>query len=285
MLAVASVVGALGSAVSAAPASAAVPGYLPITSETGFDSSVYKSLRLFCPAGTQVIGGGYQLVGAEGAVVLDDFIPSADNLLVGAGEIVGTGEPDDGTTADWKIVATVMCANPPPGYSIQAATVTADITTDQPKITEAVCPPGRAVIGGGASLSNGFGQVSIEDLTILPTSVRAKAHEDADTYFGNWSVTVYAICATSQLVGWHVVPGTSPTDRPLSKTTTAFCPPGQIVIGSGWRQSVPAGGIDRYITRASISTNPDPSVTVSAISLTAGPDWILAADAVCADRL
>src|SRR5882724_10560019 len=85
VLAMATVV--IGAMLPAVAASAAVPGRTFISGETNFDSTVYKSVRVFCPSGLQVIGGGYKLVGAEGAVVLDDFIPSADNLLVGAGEI------------------------------------------------------------------------------------------------------------------------------------------------------------------------------------------------------
>lgn len=66
---------------------------------TSFNSAVYKSVRVPCPAGTVVIGGSYELQDAPGAVVLDDFIPSSTDLLVGASEIVGPGEPADGTTA------------------------------------------------------------------------------------------------------------------------------------------------------------------------------------------
>src|SRR5947208_8725279 len=74
-------------AVTAAPASAAVPGLVTVTAVTGLDSTVYKSVRVFCPSGLKVIGGGYSLNGADGSVVLDDFIPSADSVLVGAGEV------------------------------------------------------------------------------------------------------------------------------------------------------------------------------------------------------
>jgi hypothetical protein len=281
MLAVASVVGALGSAVSAAPASAAVPGLLPpLTVESNFNSTVYKSVRVFCPPGTQVIGGGYQLVGAEGAVVLDDFIPSPDNLLVGAGEIVGPGESSDdsGTDAPWKIVATVMCASTMPDYSIQPAT--SDFTSARPKSANAVCPPGRAVIGGGASLSNGLGQVSIQALVIGQSHVSAKADEDADTYSGNWSVTAYAICAATAPFGFHVAEQVRLTTE-LGQTTTAFCPSGETAIGGGWIQSDPAFGVDRYITSSTISTSPDPGVTVAAVELSRGPEWSLRADTVC----
>jgi len=82
-----------------------LPGLQYLVAETEFTSSVYKSIDLYCPVGQRVVGGGFSLIGAQGSVVLDDFIPTTDHLTVGAGEIVGPGEPADGTTANWKVHA------------------------------------------------------------------------------------------------------------------------------------------------------------------------------------
>src|SRR5438270_218856 len=75
----------------AAPAAASLPGLQYVSASTGSDSTVYKSVNVFCPSGLTIVGGGYQISGPDGAVVLDDFIPSpnGDHLTVGAGEIVG----------------------------------------------------------------------------------------------------------------------------------------------------------------------------------------------------
>jgi hypothetical protein len=283
MLAVAGVVAALGPALHAAPALAAVPGgVLPLSAETNFDSTVYKSVKVFCPSGMQVIGGAYQLVGAEGAVVLDDFIPSADNLLVGAGEIVGPGEASDGTTRSWKVVATVECANALAAYSVQPNSSNFIVATDQS--ARAVCPPGRAVIGGGASLSNGFGQASIKSLFIDSTFVQADAVADADGYSGAWSVTAYAICAAAPLPGWHVVQAASFAG--ISQIATAFCPGGQIPVGTSWTVGTTMNPkTDQYITRSTISTDPDPGVTTAAVSIAGRRDWSLGANAVCINPL
>src|SRR5690349_429401 len=104
----------------AAPAAAALPGLQYVTASTGSDSNVFKSVNVFCPGGLTVVGGGYQLSGPDGAVVLDDFVPSADggHLTVSAGEIVGPGEPSDGTTANWFIVATAVCMQRPAGWEV-----------------------------------------------------------------------------------------------------------------------------------------------------------------------
>lgn len=283
LVAAAAVAAALGSlTLPAAPASAAVPGLLYLSAETNFDSTVYKSVRVFCPSGTQVIGGGYQLVGAEGAVVLDDFIPSADNLLVGAGEIVGAGEPSDGTTASWKVVANVVCASTLPGYSIQVSS--SGFVNRRDNFARVACPPGRALIGGGESLSNGFGQVSTYNLDITSTQVTASAITDVDGYSGNWSVTAYAICAASAPPGWHVITHTSANDTQLSKSTTAFCAPGQTVIGAGWNVFI-VNNADRYVTRATVSASPDPSVSAAATAVSDnGVIWPVQASAVCVNQ-
>lgn len=283
VLSVVTIGAVLGSILPGTAASAAVPGLLYLSAETNFDSTVYKSVRVFCPAGMQVVGGSYDLTGAEGAVVLDDFIPSADNLLVGAGEIVGPGENSDGTTASWKVVATVVCANPLPGYSIQVQT--SDFTQTTSQAGRATCPPGRSVVSGGASLSNGFGQVSTVLLDIGNGVVEADARTDGDGYSGSWSVSAYAICA-NPLPGWHVVQALSPSDVFLSRTVTAFCPSGQAPIGVGWRTFGNVAGIgDRYFARAAISTGTDPGVTVTATGpvSTVNPGQV-AARAVCVDR-
>lgn len=283
---------ATAAAVVAVPtsASAAVLGLEYVWDMTEWNSSVYKSVRVFCPAGKQLIGGSFDIQGALGAVVLDDFIPSPGSLLVGAGEIVGPGEPSDGTTDSWQIVALAVCANPLPGYSI--ITRTSDLTQAPNQNIDAECPPSRRLIGGGASLSNGFGQVSIGDLLFGggPNSshpigfVHAHASTDVDGYSGQWSVSAYAICA-DPLPGWRDDVEVGDVDNHLSKTTARYCPLGQVVIGVGWSLQPGAldGWADRYIAGAVISNDPDPGATTSAYSFVRGQPWNLVTQAVCVD--
>jgi hypothetical protein len=269
-------------AVSAASAAAALPGLVPISAETAFDSQAFKPQRVFCPPGLQVVGGSYELIGAEGSVVLDDFIPSADNLLVSAGEIVGPGEKSDGTTANWKIRATAMCANPLPGYSIQITR--SDFTRTTSQSARAFCPAGTSLVSGGTELSNGFGQVSTVMLDLANTSVEAVGRTDTDGYSGSWSISAYAICA-NHLPGWSVPRQLSPVDVFQSRSETAVCSPGQVAIGVGWQTFGTLVGIgDRYFTRASFSTGANPGVTVSATGQPTSTPWELAAYAVCVNN-
>src|SRR3954454_16846181 len=118
MLLVATVAATTALAPAPAYAASVLSGLQYLAAVTDYNSSVYKSVSVYCPTGQRVVRGAYVLEGAEGSVVLDDFIPTADHLTVGAGEVVGPGEPSDGTTANWRVRAVVACAVPPPGLEI-----------------------------------------------------------------------------------------------------------------------------------------------------------------------
>jgi hypothetical protein len=271
--------------VAPAPAFAAVPGLTYINANTGFDSNVYKSVTVSCPAGTNVVGGGYDLVGAEGAVVLDDFIPSSTSLTVGAGEVVGPGEPSDGTRESWQVRATAVCASPLPGYTIVPNTSVFARGTS--RAVTANCPTGTFPVGAGASLSNGFGQVSISDLTYGDGSVSAGAVDDEDGYSGSWSVTAYAICA-SRLPGLHVVTTFSEQDSSSLHSAGAYCPAGQQVLGAGWSVFLGSSVVARQLLNihADVSgggVSPGVTGLASEDANGYGGDWRMYAQAVCAD--
>lgn len=283
-LAVGLVAAAVAVVVAPVPASAAVPGLQYVTASTGSDSFVYKSVRVFCPAGTQVVGGGYELVGAEGSVVLDDFIPAANSMLVGAGEVVGPGEPADGTTESWQVRATAVCANPLPGYSIVSDT--SAFTQGFSRSALASCPTGTPAIGGGASLSNGFGQISITDLHVSGGSASVRAIDDEDGYSGSWSVTAYAICANA-LPGLRTVGSASGAGSTSLRAVTAPCRPAQQVLGAGWSVFQGAIATEQLLNiHASVSGGgAAPGVTALGSEDANGfsGDWRVVAYAVCAD--
>lgn len=216
------------------PASAAVPELTYVAAFTNYDSTVYKAVSVGCPGNLVVIGGGYDLIGATGSVVLDDFIPSTNSLRVGAGEVVGPGEPADGTTANWEVEAYAVCASAPSGYTIVSSTST--FATGITRDVTATCPAGDTAIGDGASLANGFGQISISDLVLSGNFVTARGYDDEDHYSDSWSISAYAICATGlpglrNAFAWSVIDSLSP------KWVTATCPAGQVAIGVGWSLS------------------------------------------------
>jgi hypothetical protein len=271
--------------VAPAAASAAVPGLIYVNANTGFDSNVYKSVTVSCPGGTQVIGGGYDLVGAEGSVVLDDFIPSAVGVTVGAGEVVGPGEPSDGTTESWQVRATAVCASPPPGYTIISNT--SAFARGSTRAVTANCPAGTSPIGAGASLSNGFGQISISDLTYGGHSASAGAIDDEDGYSGSWSITAYAICA-NPLPGLQVITTFSSVDSSFLHSATSYCPAGQQVLGSGWSVFLGSLAVTRQLLNIHVDISgggASPSVGALASEDANGysGDWQVYVQAVCAD--
>ena len=222
-----------GSLVAASPATAALPGLTYVTGFTVMDSTVYKSITVNCPSGLRVIGLGYSLEGAPGLVVLDDFIPNATSITVGAGEIVGPGEPSNGTTQSWRVGATAVCAVAPPGLEI----VTAVTGTEPPGVpfaeATATCPSGKSLLGAGANLNQGFGQISISTLGIQSGSVIGVAVPDDDGFSGSWSMRVHAICA-DPIPGIQRVSAVTDPGSPTARSITAFCPTGTRAIGSGW---------------------------------------------------
>jgi hypothetical protein len=273
-------------AASAAP----VPGLVYVTASTGSDSQVYKSITVLCPVGTVPTGGGYELHGAEGSVVLDDFIPFDHNsgdfrsgVLVGAGEVVGPGEPSDGTTANWYITATAMCANRPFGYGIWPVTSPFGRGTRDTAIS--TCPGGQHVFGTGAALANGWGQISIASLLVVSdTSVVATAVDDEDGYSGNWSITAYAICGTA-LPGMHAVYSSWLFDSAPGKSNSTFCGAPNRVLGVGWGVLDWNGGTEQVINvSADITDGTGVSVTSWGHEDDNGysGSWQVATQAICA---
>ena len=259
-----------------ATASASISGLEFVTGTTSFDSTVYKAVTVTCPSGKQVIGTGYQFFGAPGSVVLDDLIPTATTLRVGAGEVVGPGEPADGTTQSWRIEATALCANPLPG--LQVGSQTSEFDYGGSRQVGASCPFGKKLVGAGASLSQGFGQISIDSLLVSDTNAFASGREDDDFYSGQWSVTVYTICA-DPIPGLQTNVTTTFSDSNTSKSGTATCPGGTRALGTGWSNT---GTGEVYITGVSTQSN---GVTVNANEDANGynANWDLTMYTICAN--
>jgi hypothetical protein len=231
---------ALVQLVGATPASAAVPGLQVVSATSALNSNTLKAVTATCPSGKRVVGTGFQLLGGQGDVILDDVLPTATNVTVSA------GEDQDGTVANWKITALAVCANPLPGLEI--VTVTSAFGQSTGKSASAFCPGGKRVIGTGAALTNGFGQVSVGNLTMSSTGVFAFGIDDQDGYTGSWSITAYAICA-NPLPGLTFVTGASAFDSTTSKLASANCPAGRVALGLGWGMG---GGGEAHVNFAGI---------------------------------
>lgn len=259
-------------------ASAAIPGLEIVTRSSEFNSSAYKSVEVHCPSDKRVIGTGYEFFGAAGSVVLDDLIPTRTSVVVGAGEVVGPGERADGTKLPWRIEATALCAGPLPGLEyIPSAPM--EPRPSGVQTTEAACSPGKRLVGAGASLSQGFGQISIETLLVSDDFVVAAGVEDDDGFTGAWSITAYAVCA-DPIPGNHIeITATDPGNGP-SQTATATCPAGRRALGAGWGAG---GNGEVYASSVLILTN-GVNVRADEDANGYGSTWDTTVYAICASQ-
>ena len=223
----AAAVAVLAGFATAAPANA-IPGLVPASSPSLTNSLSPKSTVAGCPLGKTVIGAGGTISVGGGQVVIDDMFPSAP------GSVMATAyEDDNGTAVNWLVRAFAICAFAPPGYEAVPPAVSASNSIG-PKSATATCPAGKNLIGTGARIDGGLGQVVLDDVTPSPSlkSVTVTGMEDDDGTAANWSVRAYAICAFPppglHLVVAHGLPGSS-----KSQAVTAACAPGFKVHGLG----------------------------------------------------
>jgi hypothetical protein len=222
------------------PAAAAGLLLQRVNGSTETDSRPYKSVTIYCPGGGAALSANYSIIGAPGKVVLDDLIISQGSVTVAAGEIVGVGEAADGTPENWRVQATAVCTP----WTVTYYQATSGFAVGSSRYVTVNCPAGQQVIGLGASLAQGFGQVSISNLWVGESSVTAIAHADDDGFSGSWSVTAYAVCASN--IGQEVVHGpTNPSTLALS--SSGLCPSTKQLVGVGWEQT---GGGEVYVTTA-----------------------------------
>jgi hypothetical protein len=112
-------------------------------------------------------------------------------------------------------------------------TATSASNSEPIKSATAHCPAGNRVFGGGAEIINGGGGVTLA--TMLPfhgangDGYSVAATERPGAYLENWSVKAYAICGPA-IPGMEIV--ISATTDP-SKVTSANCPGGKVVVGTG----------------------------------------------------
>lgn len=172
---------------------------------TGTDSSD-KAATATCPSGKRVVGTAGEVVGglrfesdpgppltqrSWGEVVMDSIVPNDALKTV----TVRAAEDEDGFDGSWSVTAYALCAEPPPGLKLVPAATALD-STEFAGAT-ARCPGGQNLLGTGAAIGRGEGEVVIDDLRpdAALTSVTASGIEDATSYAGDWRVSAYAICA------------------------------------------------------------------------------------------
>jgi hypothetical protein len=146
------------------------------------------------------------------------------------------------------------------------------------------CPAGQQVLGGGARIFPGNGQVVVDGIT--PESalagVRVHGFEDADGTSLRWQVDGFAICA-DPLPGLVQVDTTSP-ENSFDKVAVAACPAGKQLIGAGAETNGGNGEVAIDDLIPNLVKN-----TVSTFGIeeheALGSKWTITAHALCADPL
>jgi hypothetical protein len=145
-----------------------------------------------------------------------------------------------------------------PAYAVgvpNLVTATSNYDSLQAKSATATCPAGQQVYGGGGTIYNGQGFVTLTD--VIPnaalTQVTVWGHENGN-YPGDWDVTAYATCAPASAT-LVLVSTTSAFNAASPKTVGAACPNGTSLYGTGYRLDGPNGNV--FISRLT----PNPALT------------------------
>ena len=254
---------------------APAPAGLERVSATSPSNSSNKSVAATCPTGKFLLGSSAEITGAPGEVILDGLVPGTglQSVTVNALEDEGAG-----TSLNWSITAYAICA--PKAAGLQRVAVTGSSDSTSSKIATADCPVGKSVIGVYGTINSPNGQVVLDSLfpNIAMTSANIAAAEDGTGNTANWSLTAYAVCAsTTELV----------TVAPPGRGTSGgagfqgSCPAGKLPAGVGGDIT---GGFGRMGIQAlrpgfgsanewRTSTMSDPSATIE--------NWSLAAQGIC----
>jgi hypothetical protein len=269
------------------PAAAAVPGLVRVSATSASDSLDFKSVTATCPVGKALIGTGYQINGATGEVVVDDFRPNGGPAAAPTSLFVGAYE-EDPFAGNWTITAFAICANPLPGL-VRIASTGASGSLDFQSVT-ATCPAGKALLGTGYELNGALGEAVVDDFVpsggtaAAPTSLFVGAYEADPNFLGNWTITAYAICA-NPLPGLVRIAVTSAFDSADFHSANAVCTAGKVLTGAGFELNGATGEavVDDFVPSGGTATPPT-GIFVGAYEADPDflPSWEVTAYAICA---
>ena len=139
-----------------------------------------------CPAGDNIVGGGYFLTDAFGNVSIDEVTYNA------AMTQLSVTAYDNAAVGNYTLTTQAVCADPLPISDYWNATSALNPTS--PKSTNgAPCPIGSQVSAVGGVITGALGAASIATLTPLPVGGGIVARE-VGPFAGNWSLQMQRIC-------------------------------------------------------------------------------------------
>jgi hypothetical protein len=230
---------------TAAPAAAAAPvrDLLRESAVSASNTFTTKTVTVYCKEGWVVLGGGGQAVESgvpsSHRLTLTRLEPSDSLPFPGGGTRSGyrvsAAATIPGPSGNWWVEGFAQCALPISGRHIVTEATTGGLSPAAWE-KEAACPDGERALGSGARINDNSGrQVGLQVARPSGTGhiTRARAHEDADGFAGNWNLVVFAVCAPPP-TGYEVVLDRSPEEgSQQAKLAYADCPDGTRVIGAG----------------------------------------------------
>jgi hypothetical protein len=240
----------IGSAIAASP-----PRVTGVESSLVFSASnsqAVKKAKAECPPGKQVVGGGGVISGDAAhvpspwlSVMLTQLEPYT-RLDPQYGLVYGyaarASETYSGTTGNWWVSASVVCADPVPGFHIVYSQSEASSSAVQTAIAR--CPSGQSALGTGARINHYLPQPQGLGLQVARASGigdigRAQAHEVPQGYPYEWQLMAFAICANTP-AGYHTLYGDSVEHESQEfKNATAVCPAQMLGAGAAVDNTAP----------------------------------------------
>jgi hypothetical protein len=228
LLAVAAILAAVFIVISLAPTPPALAAAETVAVQQAlFSGGQTQSVSASCPAGTQMVGGGFS---SDGWAAVYSSYPSGPSTWT----VVG-GNYSGGTPVPIIAYATCVRADFSLGLTIASSAVT-DVRSGTPANVIASCPASSTVLGGGPRRTYRGRPVPYSDLPIVFSSYPNLNRSSwtagvAPGTFGA-SVRAYAICARSHVSAANIVSGHMTVTG--INSTTVQCETGQLLTQGGY---------------------------------------------------
>ena len=260
-------------------AAESLSAYSVVSETTSTSLSLFKNLTVACPEGTDVLSGGYRVIGLAAAGIRPQANrPTQDGK--GWYALVGWN-----FLSSWRLEVTAVCGLVENRVQISD---TIPPAADTFKQLDVECDEGTSPLGGGAEVAGNLGTVYMASWGVQGSGVLPpKAHTFATTIeSGAWSLTVHLICgnvpnyktasdylqgnASSKnlkavCTGDRVPIGGGLSNGQLQLSDAAFTESTLSPDGLGWLASIRDFGTDEFWTATStVVCAPEPSATALA---------------------
>jgi hypothetical protein len=167
-----------------------------VTIKPGFS----KTLKVSCPAGTQVIGGGVSIVGGDHADEVRASEPADGNDADHAIGDAWFGAAGNGGATRVHMTVRAICDGSSATYTIKWHAPVL-LTTNHKNSSQVMCPAGSRVVGGGADITGANTNMEIHDMypidgsdadSLPDNGFKATGYNDGDP--GTRQLITFVIC-------------------------------------------------------------------------------------------